>query len=100
AADVAPVPGSGDGGPFSIYVRPHDLDLTYERNGGPAWPCRVVRVIPLGSLFRLDVALTDGTDVRVELSRDRFAELEPRIGEWLAAAPREHRVFQEQAQPA
>ncbi len=102
-AGAAPVLGRhrrDGGGPFSIYVRPHDLNLTYERNGGPAWPCRVVRVIPLGGLFRLDVALSDGTDVRVELSRDRYAELEPTIGESLYLSPRDHKVFQEQAQPA
>jgi sulfate transport system ATP-binding protein len=90
----------GSGGPPSIYVRPHDLDLTYARNGAPAWPCRVVRVIPLGGLVRLDVALTDGTDVRVELSRERYSELDPRIGESLYLSPRELKVFHEQAQPA
>src|SRR5262249_54481819 len=73
----------GQGVPVSVYVRPHDLDLTHDRNGAPAWPGRVVRVIPLGGLVRLDVELTDGTDVRVELSRDRYAELGPRIGESL-----------------
>jgi len=94
----AAIDGGGD--PLSIYVRPHDLDLTYERNGGPTWPCQLVRVIPLGGLIRLDVALSDGTDVRVELSRDRFAELEPRIGESLYLSPRDLKVFHELAQPA
>jgi sulfate transport system ATP-binding protein len=89
-----------EGAPSSIYVRPHDLDLTYERNGAPAWPCRLLRVIPLGGLVRLDVALGDGTDVRVELSRDRYAELEPRIGESLYLSPRDLKVFHDQAQPA
>ena len=79
---------AGMGRRFSIYVRPHDLDLTYERNGGPAWPCRLLRVIPLGGLVRLDVALGDGTGVRVELSRDRYAELEPRIGESICTSRR------------
>src|SRR4029077_4313474 len=90
----------GHGVPVSIYVRPHDLDLTYERNGGPSWPGRVVRVLPLGGLVRLDVVLADGTDVRVEVSRDRYAELEPRIGESLYVAPRDLKVFLEQPQPA
>ena len=99
AREVSAV-ADGIGAPFSIYVRPHDLDLTYERNGGPAWPCRLTRVIPLGGLVRLDVALGDGTDVRVELSRDRYAELEPRIGESLYLSPRDLKVFHDQAQPA
>ena len=52
--------------------------------------------------MRLDVALADGTDVRVELSRDRFAALEPRIGETFFVAPRDLKVFRdpsEQPQP-
>ena len=86
--------------PVSVYVRPHDLDLTYQRNGSPAWPGRVSRVIPLGSLVRVDVELADGTAVRVELTRDRYAALDPRVGETLFVAPRDLKVFVEEAQPA
>jgi sulfate transport system ATP-binding protein len=86
--------------PVSVYVRPHDLDLTYQRNGSPAWPGRVSRVIPLGSLVRVDVELADGTAVRVELTRDRYAALDPRVGEALFVAPRDLKVFVEEAQPA
>jgi sulfate transport system ATP-binding protein len=92
--------GHDDGEPASVYVRPHDLDLTHARNGAPAWPCRVVRVIPLGGLVRLDVALPDGSDVRVELSRERYAELGPGVGESLYLSPRELKVFPERAQTA
>src|SRR5262249_972594 len=90
----------GHGVPVAVYVRPHDLDVIHQRNGTPAWPGGVVRVIPLGGLVRLDVELTDGTDVRVELSRERYAELEPRLGEPLFVAPRDLKVFLDQPQPA
>ena len=90
----------GQPSPISVYVRPHDLDLTYERNGGSAWPGRVVRMIPLGGLVRLDVELDDGTGVRVELSRARFAELELQIGDSLYVTPRDIKVFLDQPQPA
>jgi sulfate transport system ATP-binding protein len=95
-------PGEIDGqaAARSVYVRPHDLDLTYERNGGPAWPGRLVRMIPLGGFVRLDVELDDGTGVRVELSRSRFAELELHIGDSLYVTPRDVKVFLDQAQPA
>jgi sulfate/thiosulfate transport system ATP-binding protein len=85
-------------GPVSVYVRPHDLELTHERNGRPSWPGRIVRVTPLGAFMRLDVALADGTDVRVELSRDRFVALEPRIGETVFVTPRDLKVFLDPAQ--
>ncbi len=88
------------GEPVSVYVRPHDLDLTYQRNGAPAWPGRVSRVIPLGSLVRVNVELADGTGVRVELTRERFAVLNPRVGATVFVAPRDLKVFVEEAQPA
>src|SRR5262249_43351913 len=100
--DGLSIPTASDGRvmPVSVYVRPHDLDLSYDRNGSPAWPGRLLRVIPLGGLVRLDLELTDGTDVRVELSRDRYAALEPRIGQSLYVAPRDLKVFLEHPQPA
>jgi ABC-type sulfate/molybdate transport systems ATPase subunit len=94
-----PIEIDGQNVPVSVYVRPHDLDLTYERNGAPAWPGRVLRVIPLGSVVRLEIALSDDTDVRVELSRDRYAELEPQIGQALYLVPRDLKVFLDQSQP-
>ncbi|MFI5460271.1 MAG: sulfate/molybdate ABC transporter ATP-binding protein [Isosphaerales bacterium] len=86
--------------PVSVYVRPHDLDLTHECNGRPSWPGQVVRVTPLGAIVRLDVKLTDGTGVRVELSRERYAAIdEPRVGAPLHVAPRDFRVFLDPSQP-
>ena len=39
-----------DDAAVSLYIRPHDLELTHERNGHPAWPGRVTRVAPLGAI--------------------------------------------------
>jgi sulfate/thiosulfate transport system ATP-binding protein len=93
-----PTPIDGHDVPFSIYVRPHDLDLSHDRNGHPSWPARVVRVTPLGAFVRLDVQLEDGAEVRVELSRERHAELEPRIGESWYVSPKDFKVFHDPAQ--
>jgi sulfate transport system ATP-binding protein len=86
-------------GPVSIYVRPHDLDLTRERNGRALWSGRVKRVTPLGASVRLDIELADSHSVRVELTRQRFAALEPHIGETIFVSPRDLKVFLDQAQP-
>jgi sulfate transport system ATP-binding protein len=99
--DHSPVHESGGGTPISLYIRPHDLDLTHQRNGRPAWAGRVTRVSPLGAAVRLDVALTDGTEVRVEVSRERYAALEkPLVGASLYVAARDFKVFLDHAQPA
>jgi len=96
------VPTEIDGrdAPVSIYVRPHDLDLTHERNGRTSWPGRVTRVTPLGAFVRVDVELTDRSSVRVELTRQRYAALDPRIGETIFLLPRDLKVFLDQSQPA
>ncbi len=94
-----PAQVNGHGAPISVYVRPHDLDLTHSRNGRPSWAGKVVRVMPLGAFVRLDVTLTDGTGVRVEVSRERYAALEqPRAGTPLFVVPRDYKVFLDQAQ--
>jgi sulfate transport system ATP-binding protein len=83
-------------GPVSVYVRPHDLDLTRDRNGRASWQGRVTRVTPLGASVRLDVELADSNSVRVELTRQHFVALEPRVGETLFVAPRDFKVFVDQ----
>jgi sulfate transport system ATP-binding protein len=100
SVNVLPVPGGsgpeviGDAVAGSLYVRPHDLELSHERNGRTSWAGQVVRVMPLGAVIRLDVSLTDGTSVRVEVSRERYDALEqPRAGAALYVAPRDYKVF-------
>jgi sulfate transport system ATP-binding protein len=63
----APASAPGDASP--LYVRPHDLDLSRERDGQPAWPGRVRRLVPLGGQVRVEVSLADGTDLHVQLAR-------------------------------
>jgi len=89
----------GHGVPVSVYVRPHDLDLTHESNGKPSWPGRVARVTPLGAFVRLDIELADSNSIRVELTRQRFAALEPQVGGTIFVAPRDLKVFLDQSQP-
>jgi sulfate transport system ATP-binding protein len=80
-------------GPVSIYVRPHDLDLTRQRHVEPAWPGRVGRITPLGSFVRVEVALTDSTVVRVHITRERFNELLLSTGQPIYLIPKELKVF-------
>jgi sulfate transport system ATP-binding protein len=94
------VPSEIDGheGPVSVYVRTHDLDLSHDRNGHASWRGRVLRTTPLGAFVRLEIELAGGTEVRVELSRDRYAALSPRVGDSLYVAPRDIKVFLDQSQ--
>lgn len=95
--DEQPKPLSvpGPDGPTLIYVRPHDLDVARHRNGRPAWPARLQRLIPLGGLVRLDLGLLDGTALTVQLTRERSLELNLAQGDNLFVSPKDMKIFRE-----
>jgi len=81
----------------SVYVRPHDFDVTRHRNGRPAWSARIGRLTPLGSTVRLEMTLNDGTELLVQLTRERANELSLRQGEDVYVSPKDVKVFHESA---
>jgi sulfate/thiosulfate transport system ATP-binding protein len=85
----------GPAGLESVYVRPHDLDVTRERNGRPAWPARINRLIPMGGLVRLDLVLLDGTSLHVQLTRERCLDLALAHGEDVFVTPKDLKMFGE-----
>ena len=96
AVDI-PAPGQSLEGaaPASIYVRPHDFEVSRDRTGRASWSARVHRLTPLGGVVRLDLVLLDGTSLHVQLTRDRWAELSLSGGEHVFVTPRDWKVFHE-----
>jgi sulfate transport system ATP-binding protein len=96
AMDI-PGPGAALSGaaPASVYVRPHDFEITRERNGRPAWTARIGRLTPLGGLVRLDLILLDGTSLHAQLTRERCLTLGLSSGENVFVTPRDLKVFTE-----
>ena len=80
-------------GPVLVYVRPHDLDVTRQSDGRPAWMARVRRVTPLGGLVRLELALLDGTGLLVQMTRERSRQLTLAEGEDIFVVPKDLKVF-------
>jgi sulfate/thiosulfate transport system ATP-binding protein len=77
-----------------VYVRPHELDLAREP-GADRIAATVARVLPLGALLRVELAVPDASrPIRAELARDRAAalSLEPGDPVWLSL--RRARVFE------
>ena len=70
-------------GPVSHFgeelVRPHDIDVRREPNGS-AERATVERVVHLGFEVRADLALEDGREVWVQMTRDEAAALDLRQG--------------------
>jgi sulfate/thiosulfate transport system ATP-binding protein len=99
--DEAPLPLDlpSPNGSVLVYVRPHDLEVTRQSDGRPAWFAQIRRQTPLGGLVRLELRLLDGTNLLVQLTRERSLELNLVDGEDIYVVPRDLKVFHGQAQP-
>ena len=62
-----------------------------ELSGG-LW-ATVANVAQAGSVARIELSDDDGRAIQVELSRERFVELTPAVGERFYVTPRNVRVF-------
>jgi sulfate transport system ATP-binding protein len=95
-----------------MYVRPHELDIERHSAAAGALRVKIERVNPTGSVARIYGRLLDegtsldlgsasdnGKGVHVDLTPDRYAELELVEGETVYVAPRRVRVFLLEAQP-
>ncbi|MBV8558233.1 MAG: TOBE-like domain-containing protein, partial [Planctomycetaceae bacterium] len=82
-------------GPVSVYVRPHDLEITRHHGDEPSWPVKVSRLVPLVGLERVEVDLGESTDLEIELTRERSRELDLRPGDQVFVIPKAPKVFQE-----
>lgn len=80
-------------GSATVYMRPHELDIKPSRNGAPSLAARVVRRNPAGSVARVHLKSTDGVDIQVDLSLERFHELNLADGDEVFVYPKNVRVF-------
>lgn len=83
----------GDDGLRSVYVRPHDLEIEKFRNGKPCWPARIKRMTPLGGWTRFELVLVDGTEIQVQLTRQRSLELAAKQGDEVFVSPKDIKIF-------
>jgi sulfate transport system ATP-binding protein len=82
--------------PAALYMRPHELDVTRERNGAPALAALVQRVHAAGPIARIALRSPEtASDIQVDLSAARFAELQLHAGESVFVSPKRVRVFME-----
>ena len=78
--------------PAAGYARPHELDLSRTELSGGLWAV-VSNVTQAGSVARIELSDEEGRPMQVELSRERFLELNPVAGERFYITPRNVRVF-------
>jgi sulfate transport system ATP-binding protein len=83
-------------GSATVFVRPHELDVVGPAAGqgrGSGLHARVLHVHPAGAVSRVHLAAEDGTTLSVEISPERYRELDLKAGDTVYVAPRNARVF-------
>ncbi|MBV9126288.1 MAG: sulfate/molybdate ABC transporter ATP-binding protein [Planctomycetes bacterium] len=80
--------------PTKMYVRPHELDIRRSVNGTGGLPAKVLHVNPTGSVARVHLLASDfDIAVQVDLTLERYSELDLKPGDQVYVSPRRVRVF-------
>jgi sulfate transport system ATP-binding protein len=91
---AAPEHAGAENAPALAYVRPHDIDIQREANGGSAFKAVVSFIHPIGPVVRLELRREDDSElIEAEVTRERFRELDLRDGEAVYIKPRALKVF-------
>ena len=78
----------------AVYVRPHELAIERQRNGGASLEAKVLYVNPAGSRIKVELEAVDsGRAMNAEITSERFAELSLAAGETVYVSARRARVF-------
>jgi sulfate/thiosulfate transport system ATP-binding protein len=82
------------------YIRPHELDISRERNGVPTLAARVLHTHLAGGVTRVQLeTLAGGQSVQVDVSHALVQGLDLRPGETVYLRPRRVRVFYPEPAP-
>jgi sulfate transport system ATP-binding protein len=85
--------------PATVYIRPHELEISRTPNGVPSLKAEVVHVSPAGSVAKVQLVASE-FDVRisVDVSPHRYHELGLKRGDTVHVFPKRARVFVGQAE--
>jgi sulfate/thiosulfate transport system ATP-binding protein len=78
----------------SVYVRPHELDIDRVPADTGSLSARIVHVNPAGAVARIHLEALDGSlTLYVEVTPERWRELNLAVGDTTYVSPRRARVF-------
>jgi sulfate transport system ATP-binding protein len=78
--------------PAAGYARPHELEVDRHETGDGLWAILEV-ANATGAIVKLELLDDDRKLLQVEVSRDHYDALNPKMGERLYVRPRKLRVF-------
>jgi sulfate transport system ATP-binding protein len=85
---------ASEDGHVTVYVRPHELDVSHSPEEGGSLVATVQHIHPAGAVRRVHLQALDGTlTIHVELSPERHEELKLEPGDVVFVVPRRLRVF-------
>jgi sulfate/thiosulfate transport system ATP-binding protein len=76
-----------------VYVRPHLLEINRQSNGGSNFRATIKHINSAGPLVKVEALTEWGAPVHVELSQERFRELELTKDDAVFINPKELKVF-------
>jgi sulfate transport system ATP-binding protein len=80
--------------PPSVFIRPHDLEISHTPNGVPSLEATVVQISPAGSVAKVRLQATGVEELlSVDLSPATYSELGLQTGDTVYVFPRKVRVF-------
>jgi sulfate/thiosulfate transport system ATP-binding protein len=77
----------------ALYIRPHELQVDLEQNGGQQFRARVVHVHTAGPLVKVELEAEWGDPVRVEMSQQRYRLLNLKPGDPVFVSPTDMTLF-------
>jgi sulfate transport system ATP-binding protein len=77
-----------------VYVRPHLLEIHRQPNGGSHFRATVKHINSAGPVVKIDAVAEWGAPVQVEMSQERFRELQLTKNEDVFIIPKELKMFQ------
>ncbi len=86
-----------DPGVSRVFVRPHELDIERSPTGAFVLPASVTRIQSTGPLVKVRLNTAEGEEVNVELTHERYRELQLNSGDCVFVKVRGGRVFTEDA---
>jgi sulfate transport system ATP-binding protein len=80
-----------------VYVRPHLLEIQRQPNGGSNFRAVIKHINSAGPLVKIEALSEWGAPVQVEMSQEKFQELQLAREETVFIVPRELKIFHQKA---
>jgi sulfate transport system ATP-binding protein len=86
--------GRNASGEATVFVRPHELDLSRMPVAGKSLGAKVVHINPAGSVVKVRVVAENfGLVLNIDVTPDRYKQLGLRVGEEVYVTPKSAKVF-------